>query len=86
VNKEHEVNILGSPYTLNAEVIVHDSFSAHADGNDLLGYVGQCDRRQLQQVFLVHGEYDRQLAFQKGLKEKGYDRVEIPERGRIVPF
>jgi metallo-beta-lactamase family protein len=86
VNKEREVNIFGSPYELNAEVVVHDSFSAHADGNDLLGYVGQCDRRQLQQVFLVHGEYERQLAFQKGLKDRGYDRVEIPERGRVVPF
>jgi metallo-beta-lactamase family protein len=82
VNKEPEVNILGSAYALNAEVVVHDSFSAHADGNDLLRYVGRCDAKQLQKVFLVHGEYERQLDFQKGLREKGYANVEIPERGQ----
>ncbi len=84
VNKEPEVNILGSVYQLKAEVVVHDSFSAHADGNDLLRYAGQCDKQQLQRVFLVHGEYDRQLDFQKGLKDQGRTSVDIPERGTIV--
>ena len=84
VNKEPQVNILGSVYDLKAEVVVHDSFSAHADGNDLLRYVGQCDKNQLQRVFLVHGEYERQLDFQKGLKEQGRSSVEIPERGTVV--
>jgi metallo-beta-lactamase family protein len=84
VNKESEVNILGSAYALKAEVVVHDSFSAHADGDELLRYVGECDARQLQKVFLVHGEYDRQLDLQKGLREKGYGGVEIPERGTKV--
>lgn len=82
VNKQEEVNIFGSAYALKAEVVVHDSFSAHADGDDLLRYVGQCDAHQLQKVFLVHGEYERQLDFQKGLLDRGYRSVEIPERGR----
>ncbi len=82
VNKQPEVNIFGSPYSLKAEVVVHDAFSAHADGNDLLSYVGQCDKRVLQKVFLVHGEYERQLDFQKGLRERGYHDVAIPDRGQ----
>ena len=81
VNRQEEVNIFGSAYKLKADVVVHDAFSAHADGNDLLRYVGQCDSNQLQKVFLVHGEYERQREFQKGLQEQGCRSVEIPERG-----
>lgn len=82
VDQEEEVRILGSFYKRKAEVIVHNSFSAHADGNELLKYVGQFDRKQLQNIFLVHGEYERQLDLQKGLHQQGSDRVEIPERGQ----
>ena len=80
-DKQEEVSIFGSVYKLKAEVVVHDAFSAHADGNDLLRYIGQCDKSRLAKVFLVHGEYDRQLDLQKGLAGAGYGSVEIPERG-----
>ena len=82
VDQEEEVRILGTIYKRKAEVIVHNSFSAHADGNELLKYVGQFDRNLLQKIFLVHGEYDRQLDFQKGLREQGTKLVEIPVRGQ----
>jgi len=39
------------------------------------------DRKKLQQVFLVHGEYERQLAFQKALGDRNYANVQIPQRG-----
>ena len=82
VDQWEEVKILGSVYKRKAEVIVHNSFSAHADGNDLLGYIGQFDKKQLQQVFLVHGEYQRALDLQDGLNKQGYTRVGIPVRGQ----
>jgi metallo-beta-lactamase family protein len=81
VDKQEEVSIFGSVYKRKAEVIVHDSFSAHADGNDLLRYADQFDKRQLEQIFLVHGEYERQVDFQSGLKQHGFSHVQIPARG-----
>jgi metallo-beta-lactamase family protein len=82
VDKETEVRILGTTYKRNAEIIVHNSFSAHADGNELLRYVGQFDRRQLQRIYLVHGELERQERFRDGLTAGGFPHVEIPVRGQ----
>jgi metallo-beta-lactamase family protein len=82
VDQAEEVKILGSVYHRNAEVIVHNSFSAHADGNELLKYARQFDKHQLEKVFLVHGEYDRQLEFQKGLQQEGFGNIEIPVKGQ----
>ncbi len=81
VDKQEEVKIFGTIYKRNAEIIVHNSFSAHADGNDLLTYIAQFDKNQLQQIFLVHGEYERQLALQRELKEQANSGVVIPVRG-----
>ncbi len=81
IEEAPEVSILGTVYERRAEVIVHDSFSAHADGHELLKYAGMFDRRMLHSVYLVHGEYDRQIDFQKGLQERGISNVEIPVRG-----
>ncbi len=81
VDEVAEVSILGTVYERRAEVIVHNSFSAHADGTELLKYAGMFDRNKLHSVFLVHGEYDRQLDFRKGLLGRGVTNIEIPVRG-----
>lgn len=82
VDKDEEVKIFGMPYQRKAEVIVRNSFSAHADGNELLKYIAMFDTKQLQQTFLVHGEYERQLDLQSGLNKQGNVHVEIPMRGQ----
>jgi len=84
VDHHDEVKIFGEVYKRRAEVVVLNSFSAHADGNELLTYIGQFDKKQLQQIFLVHGEYERALDFQSGLRDRGYAHVEIPVRGQKV--
>jgi metallo-beta-lactamase family protein len=83
VDQEEYVKILGMMYKRNAKVVVHNSFSAHADGNELLKYIDMFDTKQLHRVFLVHGEYERQQALQKGLNEQGRNGVDIPERGQV---
>ncbi len=86
VDQVNEVSILGSVYHRRAEVIVHNSFSAHADGNELVRYAGRFDSHVLQAIFLVHGEYERQLEFQKGLTAKNFRTIEIPVRGQKFTF
>jgi metallo-beta-lactamase family protein len=84
VDQAEEVNILGSSYKRKAEVIVHNSFSAHADNNELLKYINCFDKRQLQKIFIVHGETERSENLQKELKKDGFGCIEIPARGQKV--
>ena len=86
VDRWEKVRIFGEEYSLKAEVAVMNSFSAHADHNDLLNYVGRFDQRRLQKIFLVHGEKKRAEKFAESLKEKGVDRVSIPALGTMVEF
>jgi len=81
VDREAEVKIFGTLYRREAQVVVHNSFSAHADGKELLTYAGRFDRKRLQQIFLVHGELERQEAFRTALKGQSDATVEIPVRG-----
>ena len=58
-----------------------DSFSAHADADELLDYVNHFDKSRLQNIFLVHGEEDQQNIFSKKLKDSGFAKITIPKRG-----
>ena len=86
VMKEPGFNILGEPHTLKAEVIVLNSFSGHADRNELLAYASKFDRKRLRQIFLVHGDYDQEEKLATGLHEAGFDHVAIPSRGDTAPL
>jgi metallo-beta-lactamase family protein len=62
------VRIYGLEYELNAEVVVINALSGHADSNDLLHYAQECS--PFKKVFLVHGDeeqtkslYDRLLEY-----------------------
>jgi metallo-beta-lactamase family protein len=84
VLKEPTVNIFGEPHELKAEVIVLNSFSGHADRNELLDYAGMFDVRRLRQTFLVHGDPDQAEKLATGLTERGFASVSIPARGNSV--
>jgi metallo-beta-lactamase family protein len=86
VMKEPEVNIFGEPHELKAEVVVLNSFSAHADRNDLLAYVRRFDASRLRDVYLVHGDPDQAEKLRDGLAESGFRRVHIPARGDTAPL
>ncbi len=82
VDGDEEVRIFGDMYQRRAEVIVHNGFSAHADGNELLRYVGRFDKKRLEHIFLVHGEVERSQKLQAGLAGQGYSDVQIPAPGQ----
>lgn len=81
IERRPSVNIFGEPHNLRAEVVVMNSYSAHADEPGLLDFVGKLDRERLQKVFLVHGAPERQQRFKTALEEKGYTNVHIPSHG-----
>ncbi len=84
IDGEKKVSIFGEEYNVEAEVIVMQSYSAHADENELIAYTSQLDKNQMQQIFLVHGEIDQQEIFKKHLEASGFKKILIPNRGYEV--
>lgn len=84
VMKEPTVNIFGEPHELKAEVVLLNSFSGHADRNELIEYASRFDKKRLKRTFLVHGDIDQSEKLASGLTERGMPRVSIPARGDTV--
>jgi metallo-beta-lactamase family protein len=79
-----EVKIFGDLHKVKAKVVVLNSFSAHADRNELYDYFEKFDKNQVEKIFLVHGDYDQQQALQLQLQTEGYKDIEIPEKGAEI--
>ncbi|HAO48350.1 MAG TPA: MBL fold metallo-hydrolase [Runella sp.] len=75
---DDEVRIFGETYQVKARVEVMDSFSAHADYTELIQFLKCQDPAQVKTLFLVHGEYDNQIAFKHRLEAEGFHHIEIP--------
>ena len=77
------MKIFGVERPLEAEVVVMDAFSAHADRDDLLDFVERCGGR-LRTTFLVHGEEEQSEAFARRLTDTGIPGVQTPMLGEFV--
>ena len=77
---QKEVGIFGIQHEVHAEIGAIKSMSAHGDYEDLSQWLGCQDPQAVKKLFLVHGEYDVQIAFKNRLVKKGYADVEVPER------
>jgi len=86
VERQAEVRIFGETFARRAEVVILNSFSAHAGQDELLAYIGALDHRRLKDVFLVHGELAQAQQLSEKLKERGLSKVHIPERGEQARF
>jgi len=82
VEKQPEISIFGEVHKLNAEVVVLNSFSAHADQDELVEYIQTVDQKQLKKIFLVHGEINQIEKLSSKLKEVGVKKdIYIPVTG-----
>nr|HPJ69589.1 MBL fold metallo-hydrolase RNA specificity domain-containing protein [Candidatus Mcinerneyibacteriales bacterium] len=77
---ETPVKIFGEPYEVNAEVARIESFSAHADRDELLGFVRGL-KQAPEKIFVVHGEEESALAFARSLGEISKAEIHVPEMG-----
>jgi metallo-beta-lactamase family protein len=75
-----EVGIFGVQHEVHAEIGSIKSMSAHGDYEDLSQWLACQSPQSVKKLFLVHGEYDVQIAFKNRLVKKGFLDVEIPER------
>ncbi len=82
VEGRSQVKIFGVKRDRNAEVVVLNGFSAHADQRDLVAFAQGCQGAgSLKQIALVHGDLKQQQALAEKLTECGMSRPLIPERG-----
>ena len=75
-----EIGIFGNRFKVRADIRSIDSLSAHGDYNDLSQYLSCQEADEVKQVFIVHGEEESQIAFQRRLIKKGFLDVIIPSR------
>jgi metallo-beta-lactamase family protein len=72
------VKIFGEEFKVNADVVILDSYSAHADYEEMFTYFECQDISKIKKVFLVHGEYETQLNFKEKMLDKGFRNIVIP--------
>lgn len=83
VDGEKQVRILGAEYDVKADIVRIHGFSAHADKEELLGWLRKlklCPRH----VFVVHGELNSATAFGKYLSEQLGCKTTVPEYGQTI--
>ena len=74
--------MFGETVPVRAAILRMESYSAHADRNELVRWMSCQDPSLVKHVFLVHG-VDHSL---NGLKElyaeKGFRKIDIPKQGQ----
>ncbi len=86
VERHEEVRIFGQEFKLRAEVKILNAFSAHADFQEIRRYLGHYSKKELRDIYLVHGEPDAQKNLTDVLESDGFRHVEAiqyKERYRI---
>lgn len=78
-----EVRILGRQVSVNAQVVVLNGLSAHADHPELMASLSPLADAS-RKVALVHGEPSRAEALQSALLASGFAEVRIPEPGESM--
>ncbi len=73
-----EVSIFGKKFEVKANVGKINSMSAHGDYDDMCQWLACQNPKDVEKLFLVHGEYDVQQHFKSRLIKKGFLDVEIP--------
>jgi metallo-beta-lactamase family protein len=80
-----EVSIYGEPVRVNARIVRADSYSAHADREELVSWAERTrNAGRVTSFMLVHGEEDSALSLADALEARGTARVIVPERGAVV--
>jgi metallo-beta-lactamase family protein len=78
VNGKTPVNIFGEPHNVRAKVVSLDTYSGHADKNELKHYVAQLGGN-IRKIFCIHGEEPQCLAHAETLRAlKPNAHVNVP--------
>jgi metallo-beta-lactamase family protein len=79
---DKEVSIHGTVHPVNAEIRKIESFSGHADYNEMIDFLECQKKNEVEKTFLVHGEYETQVNYSARLQKAGFSNIEIPLKGQ----
>lgn len=82
-NGAQALKIFGEWKEVKAKIEVMESFSAHGDRTEMRDLLSN-QKNSVKQMFLVHGDLDRQEAFKGFLEADGFRNIYIPELGEEV--
>ncbi len=82
--RQEQVPIFGELYSLKAHVESIEGYSAHADRDELLRYIQELQPSRLRQVWIVHGEEEASLEFERTLHQAGIGPTLVPTPGQTV--
>jgi metallo-beta-lactamase family protein len=81
---QNPVNIFGEPHQVRAKIASIDSFSGHADKNELRRYVKNLTG-DIKRIAVIHGEEEQSLAFAEALRQlKPKAEVIVPEYQQLL--
>jgi metallo-beta-lactamase family protein len=78
---DKDISIFGNMYRVNADIERLDSYSGHADYNEMIQFLECQEKEKISQLVLVHGEFGSQEYFRDRLTEKGFKNIMIPSQG-----
>ena len=84
LNGDKTVRIFGEAHAVKFKIEELDTFSAHADYQELLAFLSCQKKEEVKTIFLVHGDDEALEQFKVTLLDRGYKHVDIPEPGQIV--
>ncbi len=78
------MNIFGEPQAVRAKVVSLDTYSGHADRNELKQYVERI-AGDIKKIYCIHGEESQCLAHAETLRQmKPKAEVLVPEYKQVV--
>lgn len=81
-----EVMMYGEKVPVRAGILTMESYSAHADRNELQRWIGCQDPSLVKGVFLVHGSDAAREALAGLYAEKGFRHIAMPHQGQRFPL
>lgn len=75
------VQMYGEEVPVRAAILTMESYSAHADRNELQRWIGCQDPSLVKQVFLVHGDAEAMEGLRDRYSEKGFRKITLPRQG-----
>ncbi len=84
VDRVAEIKIFGERHPVRSDIVVMNSYSAHADEPGLIDFAEMLDVERLKNIFLVHGVLERQQILKTAMQDRGFGKISIPEYGESV--
>jgi len=67
-------------YEVKADIVSLEEFSAHGDYAEMIVFLSCQDKKQINKMFLVHGEEQVIVDYKKILEENRFENIQIADK------